>query len=59
MIRTILERIGLVEPRPPEINEVRSRAMKINEEARDEIHASRERRAILQLRLEHIQRGKR
>lgn len=56
MMRRLLERLGLVEPRDPRIAEVRSGALRENEEARRAIHDSRERRAVLQLRLEHIQR---
>lgn len=55
-VRAVLERIGVIEPRPPEIDEVRSTAMKINEEARREIHESRERRNILNLEYELAQR---
>lgn len=58
MIRRLLEHLGLADPRPEEESVVRSDAMAANEEARREIHDSRERRAILQLRLEHIQRHK-
>ena len=53
MMRELLEKIGVIEPRDEEVREVRSTAMQINEDARREIHASRERRAVLQLRLEH------
>ena len=48
-IRRLLERVGLIEPRPPEIDEVRSRAMEINDQAREEITRSRMRRSTLDL----------
>lgn len=58
-IRAVLERLGVLEPRDPEVAANREIAMKINEEARAEIHASRARRAVLQLRHEQILRHQR
>lgn len=55
-MRGLLEKLGVIEPRPPEIDEVRSTAMEINEQARREIHESRERRNILNLEYELAQR---
>lgn len=56
MIRRVLEKLGFVEPRPPEVEEVLSDAMTVNREARREIHESQNRRQILQLRLERERR---
>lgn len=56
MIRHIFESLGLVSPRPARIEEVRASAMKINDEARKEIHDSREKRNILNLEYELTQR---
>jgi len=58
-MRKLAERLGLVKPRTREETLVRSIAMAMNEDARQEIHDSRERRAVLQLRLEHLARTKR
>lgn len=56
MIRALLVKLGIVDPPDPAQVEVRSEAMTANDEARREIHDSRERRAVLQLRLEHMTR---
>lgn len=61
-IRKLLERIGMIEPEDDVMAEhaaVRMAAEEVNEEARREIHDSRQRRAVLQLRLEQIQRHRR
>lgn len=61
-VRKLLERIGLIEDEDELMEEhaaVRMAAEEVNKEARREIHDSRERRAVLQLRLEQIQRRSR
>lgn len=58
-VRHFLERIGLIEAEDEIMAEheaVRMVAEEVNREARREIHDSRARRAVLQLRLEQIQR---
>lgn len=56
VIRQTLERWGLIEPRPEDEDEVRSKAMEINQEARSEIHESRDRRNVLSLEYELARR---
>lgn len=58
-LRAILERLGVIEDETDlmaEQQHVRMEAEAVNENARSEIHASRNRRQVLQLRLEQIQR---
>lgn len=61
IVRTLLEKLGVIEPEDElmaEHRSVRMIAEEVNEAARREIHASRDRRTLLQLRLDHIQRGR-
>lgn len=59
IFRRVLERLGIIDNDDDVMAEhdaVRMAAEAVNNEARREIHDSRDRRAVLQLRLEHIQR---
>ena len=53
MIRRMLEKMGIIEPRDATIHDVLTDAHEVNAEARREIHESRNRRAVLRLRMEH------
>ena len=55
VIRRLLEQLGIVQPSEP-IHVARDQALAINREARDEIHASREKRTILSLDYELARR---
>lgn len=58
-VRKFLERIGVIESEDEIMAEhaaVRMAAEEVNKTARKEIHDSRERRAVLQLRAEHIKK---
>lgn len=56
----MLEKLGIVDPRDPAVSATRDEALAINDEARQEIHDSRQRRGILQLRMEHeLRKGRR
>ena len=53
MIRRMLEKMGIIEPRDATVSAVLADAHQANTEARQEIHESKNRRAILKLRMEH------
>jgi hypothetical protein len=55
-VRSFLERLGIIDPVPPELDELRALAETANKAGRDEIHASRERRSVLNLEYELAQR---
>jgi hypothetical protein len=55
-IRRFLIRHDLIEARPLDEHAIRSEAMKANEYARDEVHASRTKRTVIGLEYQLAQR---
>lgn len=55
MIRRLLERFGIID-QPEELHEARQAAIDIGKDARTEIHASREKRTVIQLDYELARR---
>ena len=49
MIRRLLERLHLIDPPDEAVEQVRRDATDVNAEARDEVHASREKRTVILL----------
>ena len=58
MIRQLLERLHLIDPPDEAIQHVRQEATDTNDTARKEVHASKEKRTIIQLEYELARRRK-